>query len=170
MLTICFCDGISSNTESVPPCCNDISARRKRVISTEATQFNHKTPERYWPKKESIKTVKPQMSLRFVRMCTRYASSWAKSNTAPSRAEPEAVLFTNGVYLPKPKTVSITRMTILGALFVNTPKTERNSEFYNLQESLLTKTMNFRSVITQHITNIIYQVCYSWFAIGCRLI
>ena len=46
-------------------CCNNMSARRKRVISTEEIQFNHKPVKMLLTekRKESGKMTKPQVQL-----------------------------------------------------------------------------------------------------------
>ena len=45
------------------PCCNNMSTRRKRVISTEEIQFNHKPTKMLLAEKrrESAKMAKPQV-------------------------------------------------------------------------------------------------------------
>ena len=55
-----------------------MSARRKRVISTEEIQFNHKPPKFYWPKKEvsQPKWPNPKYNWDLLILCTRASKTF----------------------------------------------------------------------------------------------
>ena len=76
-----------------PRCCHDMSARRKRVISTKEIQFNHNPAKMLLTEKEGgqPKWPNPKYNWDLLILCTGWASIWAMSNTAPSRADPVVV-------------------------------------------------------------------------------
>ena len=83
-ITLWIFSQLNSNTETNALCCYDMSARRKRVISTDEIQFNHKPGKMLLSEiRESVKIAKPQIQL---------GSVFQWSQTLPlSRADPVVV-------------------------------------------------------------------------------
>ena len=78
-----------------------MSARRKRVISTEEIQFNHKSAKMLLTKNEGSqpKWLNHKYNWDRLILCTRQASIWAISNTASSKADP-VMVFPLGRWCP----------------------------------------------------------------------